>query len=148
MWSVALRVSTVASRLAAFGEVFREVLGRIVFLLAEKEGGLVDEDSYQPALEGAFAAELWRVARGGEAAVFDRFVGFFNAVEDAACDEMQQAVAARELQLEAAPPLVARWAAGFDGAASHGKVGLVGGPRGRGEEFWGGVGHKHSLYCS
>jgi hypothetical protein len=28
-------------------------------------------------------------------------------------------------------------------AAGHGKVGLLGGSRGRGENFWGGEGHKH-----
>jgi len=106
--------------------VLREVLGRIVFLLAEKERCLVDEDSDQPAFEGAFAAESWRVARGGEAAVFNCFVGFLNALEDAARDEMQQPAAARELQLEGALPLVAGLAVGFEVAATNGKVGPLG----------------------
>jgi len=117
---------TVSSGLAALGDVFREVPGRIVFLLAEKERGLVDEDSDEPAFEGAFAAEAWRIARGGEAAVFNCFLGFLNAVEDSACDEIQQPAAARELELEGALPLVAELAVGFAVAASHGKVGLVG----------------------
>jgi hypothetical protein len=129
--------------LVPFGDVVREALGRIVFLLAEKERGLVDEDSDQPASKGAFAAEAWRVARGGEAAVFDCFLGFLNAVEDAARDEIQQPAAARELQLEGALPLVAGLAVGFEVAATSGKVSLLDGSRGRGEEFWGGVGHKH-----
>jgi hypothetical protein len=123
MWSVAVGGS---SRLAPFGDVFRKLPGRIVFLLAEKEGCLVDEDSDQPAFEGAFAAESWGVARGGEAAVFNRFVGFLNAAEDAARDEMQQPAAARELQLEGALPLVAEFAVGFEVAAGHGKVVLFG----------------------
>ena len=134
-------------RLAPFGELLsellREALGCVVFLLAQKEGGLVDEDSDQPAFEGAFAAESRRVARGGEATVFYRFLGFLDAVEDAACDEMQQAAAARELELEGALPFVAGWAVGFEVAAGHGKVGMAAGFRGGGEEFWGGVGHEH-----
>jgi hypothetical protein len=146
------RVSTWRRGLAAFGEVFREGPRRIVFLLAEKERGLVDEDSDQPAFEGAFGAESWRVSRGGEAAVFDCFLGFLNAVEDAARDEIQQPAAARELQLEGALPLVAGLAVGFEVAAGHGKVDVLDGSRGRGKEFWGGVGHKHlctaaSLVC-
>jgi hypothetical protein len=134
-------------RLAPFGELLSELLwealGSVVFLLAQKERGLVDEDSDQPAFEGAFAAESRWVARGGEATVFDCFLGFLDAVEDAACDEMQQAAAARELELEGALPFVAGWAVGFEVSAGRGKVGMVGRCRSGGKEFWGGVGHKH-----
>jgi hypothetical protein len=136
-------VSTVPSQLAGFGDVLREALGGIVLLLAEKERGLVDEDSDQPAFEGAFGAESWRVARGGDTTVFDCFLGFLHAVKDATGYEMQQSVAARELEFEGALPLVARRAVGFEVAAGHGKVGLLGGSRGRGEDFWGDEGHKH-----
>ncbi len=112
-------------------------------LRAEEQRGLVDAASEQTAFEGAFAGESWWIARGGEAAVFNRFVGLLNAVEDAACNEMQQPAAARELQFEGALPLVAGLAVGFEVAATSGKVNLLDGSRGRGKEFWGGVCHKH-----
>src|SRR5580704_8743411 len=90
-----------------FGEVFLNLIpkvfgrgGCIVFLPAKEERCLVDEDSDQPAFEGAFAAEPWRVARGGDPTVFDCHFGFFSAVEDALGDEMERLASVRELQLE------------------------------------------------
>jgi hypothetical protein len=140
------------SGLAPFGEVlcdlFREGLGRggcVALSLAEEERCLVDEDSDQPAFEGTFAAEFWWVARGRQATVFDRLFGFLNAVEDAACDEMKQLAAARELQLEGALDLFAGFAVGFEVAATNGKVDLLDAFRGSGE-FWGGVCHKHHVF--
>jgi len=141
-------------RLAPFGEGFpdrfREGFGRggwVALSPAKEERGLVDEDSDQPAFEGAFAAESWRVAGGLEAAVFDRFFGFLDAVEDAACDEMEQPSAARELQLEGVFPDFAGLAVGFEVAATCGKNGLLDRFRGGGDEFWGGVGHKHDVFA-
>ena len=112
-------------------------------LPAKEKCCLVDEDSDQPAFEGAFAAESWRVARGCDAAVFDCLFGLLNAVEDAACDEMKQPAAARELQLEGAFAGFGGLAIGFEVAATNGKIELLDGSRGRGKEFGGGVGHKH-----
>src|SRR5258708_348895 len=96
--------------LAPFGEGFpdrfREGLGGggcVALSLPEKERGLVDEDSDEPAFEGALAGESGRVAGGGEAAVFDRFFGFLSAVEDAVCDEEKQPAAAGEPQFEGGP---------------------------------------------
>src|SRR5216684_2438250 len=130
----------VSARLAPFGEVFSDLFpevfgggGRVALPPAEEERCLVDEDSDQPAFEGAFAAESWWVARGLEATVFDRFLGFLNAVEDAAGDEMKQLAAVRELQLEGALDLFAGMAVGFDVAGTNGEVGLLDAFRGSGE---------------
>ena len=115
-------------------------------LPAKEERCLVDEDSDQPAFEGTFAAESWWVARGLEAAVFDRLFGFLNAVEDAAGEEGEQLAAARELQLEGLFAFFAGFAVRFEAAANDGKADLLDRFRGSGE-FWGGVCHNHSLYC-
>ena len=128
-------------RLATFGEVCGRG-GWFALSLAEEERCLVDEDSYQPAFEGAFHAELRRVARGREATVFDCFFSFRNGVEDAACDEKEQPAAVRELQLEGAFTFFGGFAVGFEVTATDGKVEWLGAFRGGGE-FWGGVCHKH-----
>lgn len=136
-------------RLAPFGDGFLnlipKVLGRggcIVFLLAKEERCLVDEDSDQPAFKGAFAAEPWRVARGGETAVFDCHFGFFRAVEDAVGDEMERLASVRELQLEGALFVFAGLAVGFEVAAGNGSVDVPDAFRGSGREFWGGGCHE------
>lgn len=128
---------------------------------AKEKGCLVDEDSDQPAFEGAFAAEAGRIAGGGEATVFDGFFGFLDAVEDAACEEEEEAAAAGELQLEGVfgvvpsvfPSVfasvfsgVAGGTVGFEVAATCGKAGVLERFRGSGDEFWGGVGHKHDVF--
>jgi hypothetical protein len=140
---------TVSSRLAPFRNVSRDVFGRdgrVALPPAKEERCLVDEDSDQPAFEGAFAAEPWGVARGRETTVFYRLFGFFSAVEDAAGDEMKQFAAARELQLEGALDLFAGRAVGFEVAATNGNVDLLDAFRGRGEEFLDGVCHKHHVF--
>jgi hypothetical protein len=113
-------------------------------LPAKKKRCLVDEDSDQPAFEGAFAAESWWVARGRAAAVFDRLLGFLDAVEDAACDEMKQLAAAREPQLEGVFLFFAGVAVGFEVTAINGNIDLLGALGGK-VEFWGVVCHKHFL---
>jgi hypothetical protein len=117
-----------------FRDLFPEAPGRsgcVALLVAEEERCLVDEDSDQPAFEGAFAAECWWIARGFEATVFDRLLGFRNAVEDAACNEMKQLATAGELQLEGVF-VFAGFAVGFEGAATDGKVDPLDAFRGRG----------------
>src|SRR6202011_2921967 len=79
---------------------FASLSGRIALLPAKEKRCLVDEDSDQPAFEGAFVLEPWWIARGGKATVSDRRFGFINGNEDAACDEMKQLTAARELLFE------------------------------------------------
>jgi hypothetical protein len=113
---------------------------------AKEKGCFVDEDSDQPAFEGAFAAEGRRVAGGLEAAIFDGFFGFLDAVEDAACEEVKQAAAARELQFEGLSAFIAGFAVGFAVAAANGRVVLLDRFRGSGE-FRGGVCHKHHVSC-
>jgi hypothetical protein len=157
MWSVALEA---APRLARFGEVFGRVRG-VALPSAKEKGCLVDEDADQPAFEGSFAAEGWRIAGGGEATVFDGFFGFLGAVEDAACEEVKEAAAVGELQLEGVCrvfPIVfavvfamvlagfAGDTVGFEVAAACGKAGVLDRFRGGGDEFWGGVGHKHDVF--
>src|ERR1700756_448569 len=69
---------------------FGEGLGRGgcgTLLAVEQERRLLDEDSEQPAFEGAFVAECRRVAGGGAVAVFDCDFGLLVAVEDVVCDE-------------------------------------------------------------
>lgn len=107
--------------------------GRIVFPAEER--CLVDQDSDDPAFEGAFTAECRRVARGGKTTVFDRLVGFLDAVEDAACDELKQPAAARELQFEGGRDVFAGLAVGFEVAVISGKAGPLDALRGSGEEF-------------
>src|SRR5437660_7021165 len=89
--------------------------------IAEKRC-LVDEDSYQPAFEGAFGGESWRVAGGGSATVFDCLIGFFSTVEDAECDEPEQFAAARELLFEGGLAIFAGFAVGLEVAAGSGHV--------------------------
>jgi hypothetical protein len=115
--------------------------GCIALPVAKEERGLVDEDSDQPAFEGSFAAEPWQIARGGEATVFDCLLGFIDAVEDSACDEIKQLSIARELEFEGALQIFARFAVGFEAAASDGKVDSLDSSRSDGT-FWGGVCHK------
>jgi hypothetical protein len=125
-----------------FVSAFASLDGRIALLPAKEKRCLVDEDSNQPAFEGAFVLEPWWIASGGNATVPDRRFGFIDGGEDAACDEMKQLTAAGKLQLEGALCLFAGFAVGFKVAATNGKVGLLDAFRGSGE-FWGGVGHKH-----
>jgi hypothetical protein len=120
--------------------------GGVALSSAKEKRCLVDQDSDQPAFEGAFAAEAWRVAGGLEATVFDSFFGFLDAVEDAACEEMKQAATARELQFEGLFPFVADFAVGFAVAAANGRVEWLDRSRGSGE-FGGGVCHKHHVSC-
>jgi hypothetical protein len=127
----------------AFRDWFREV-GRIVLPLTEKNRCLVDEDSDQPAFEGAFAAELWRVSRGREATVFYGLLGLLDAGEDAACDEIKQPATAREPQLKGVFLFFAGFAVGFEVTAINGNIDVLGAFGGNGE-FWGGVCHKHGL---
>ena len=122
---------------SALGKVLRVALP-----LAEEEGGFVDEDSDQPAFEGAFVFELWWIARGGKVTVSDRRFGYIDGGEDAACDEMKHLAAAGKLQLEGALDVFAGFAVGFKVAATNGKVGLLDAFRGN-RKFWGGVCHKH-----
>jgi hypothetical protein len=136
---------TVSSRLVRFREMFGRG-GGVALPRAKEKRCLVDEDSDQPAFEGAFAAEAWRVAGGLEATVFDGFFGFLDTIEDAACEEVKQAAAARELQFEGLFPFIAGFAVGFAVAAASGRVELLDRFRGSGE-FWGGVCHKHHVSC-
>jgi hypothetical protein len=136
-----------------FPDLFRLGGGcRIALLVAEKQGGLVDEDSDQPAFEGAFAAESWRVAGGCEAAVSYCLFGFFNAVEDAAGDEMEQLAGVRELQVEGVlfdlPVYFVFFvqtglAVGLAAAADNGNVEMLGAFLGSGKELRGDGYHKH-----
>ena len=83
-------------------------------LFGQKEHCLVDEDSDQPALDGAFAAAIGWIARGsGAQTVFHRVFGILGTVEDAAADEIKQFVIAREVQFERASEGGARLAVGF-----------------------------------
>src|ERR1700751_41681 len=79
-----------------------------------EERRLIDEDSYEPAFEGAFAGECWRIAGGGSATVFDCLIGFFGTVEDAECDELEQFAAARELLIEGGLAIFAGFAVGVE----------------------------------
>jgi hypothetical protein len=117
--------------------------GRVALPPAKEERCFVDEDSDQPAFEGAFAAESWWVSGGRETAVFDCLFGFLGAVEDALGYEIKQTAVARELQIEGALGIFCGFAVGFEVAASDGNVEVPDGLRGGGEEFWGGVCHKH-----
>ena len=121
---------------------FASLSGRIALLPAKEKRCLVDEDSDQPAFEGAFVLEPWWIARGGKVTVLDRRFGYIDGGEDAAGDEMKHLAAAVKLQLEGALGLFAGYAVGFKVAATNGKVGRFDAFRGSGE-FWGGVCHKH-----
>jgi hypothetical protein len=125
-----------------FVSAFASLDGRIALLPAKEKRCLVDEDSDQPALEGAFVFEPWWIARGGKVTVSDRRFGYIDGGEDAACDEMKHLAAAGKPQLEGALGLFAGLAVGSKAAAANGKVGLLDAIRGSGE-FWGGVCHKH-----
>ena len=109
--------------------------------IAEKRC-LVDEDSYQPAFEGAFGGESWRVAGGGLATVFDCLIGFFSTVEDAECDEPEQFAAARELLFEGGLAIFAGSAVGLGVAAGGARVDSTDAFCGDGK-FRGGGCHKH-----
>ena len=105
-------------------------------LLVSEEACLVNEDSDQPAFEGAFAAALgWVAGGGGAETVFDRGFGFLRAVEDAAGDEVKQLVIVGELQLELLPlDIGARLAVLFERAATEGNASVISAVRGGGEE--------------
>jgi len=118
----------------------------------EEERCLVDEDSDQPAFEGAFGAESWRVAGGCEAAVFYCLFGFFSAVQDAAGDEMEHLAGIGELQVKGIlfdlPVdfiffILAGLAIRLAMAAGKGNVEMPGALLGRGKELRGGGCHKH-----
>lgn len=133
--------------LVRFGERGREAIrrgGGIALLLAEEERCLVDEDSNQPAFEGAFAAAIRWIVRGSAETVFDRFLGFLRVIEDAAGDEVQQPSIAREPQFEGALEILAGLAVGFERAATDGNVSVIHAVPGSGEECWGGGCHKHA----
>jgi hypothetical protein len=114
-------------------------------LYAEEERGLVDEDSDEPAFEGAFAAAVRWILRGGVEAVFNRFFGFVRAVEDAAGDEIKQLVVARELLFEGPLKIGAGLAVRFERTATDGDADLIHAVRGSGEECWGGGWHSVPL---
>jgi hypothetical protein len=109
-----------------------------------EERCLVDEDSYEPAFEGAFGGESWRVAGGGSATVFDCLIGFFSTVEDAECDELEQFAAAGKLLFEGGVDVFAGFAVGLEeAAAGSGKVDSTDALPGDGK-FRGGGCHKHN----
>jgi len=124
-------------------------------LRPEEERCLVDQNSDQPTFEGAFGAESWRVAGGCQSAVFYRLVGFFNAVQNAAGDEMEQFAGTREPQVKGilfdlpvyfvffAFFVLAGLGVGLAVAAGKWNVEMPGASLGSVKELGGGRCHKH-----
>jgi hypothetical protein len=128
-------------RLTYFGERFRGD-GRLAFLPAEQEGRLVDEDSDEPALEGAFVLELWAIAGGGAMTVPDRHFGFINGDEDATCYEMEHFATARKLLAET---VFINFNLRVGLGANIRNADLLTGFRSGGNLFTGNVSHEHRI---
>lgn len=128
------------SRLACFGKGFRG-RGRLASLPWEQEGGLVDEDSDEPALEGTFALEVWPAAKGCAMTVPDCGFGCIDGGEDAACDEMKHLATVQELLIEG---VFVKFTIDFEMANIWNADALIAFRNG-GNWFTGSVSHEHDF---
>ena len=129
------------SRLTCFGKRFGGS-GRFASLPGKQEGCLVDENSHEPAFEGAFVLELWAIAGGGATTVPDCLLGFINGSEDATCYEMEHFATARKLLIE---NVFANFTVRVGVGANIRNADLLTGFRSGGNLYTGSVSHEHKF---